>query len=248
MEVDFKRLELILSYEFQNRELLLEALCHSSYTYEHPGKKLKHNERLEFLGDAVINLVVGHVLMERFPDLKEGDLHRMRSGLVNESQLAQFADSLDLRSFLLLGKGELRTQGREKPSILANTLEAVIAAIYLDGGLDSAYRVIQTYFEPLLDLMVSSPSLNDYKSQLQEFIQSARQKMPIYTVLSENGPDHNKTFCIEVQVLGISAQGSGKSKKIAELEAAKNALSMLKPNFKSNLNGIGKQGNAGQEF
>jgi ribonuclease III len=229
MKNDLNLLLQNLGYEFKNPNLLLEALRHASYTHDQFDKNISNNERLEFLGDAVLNLVISHLLMVRFPNLKEGDLSRMRSGIVNKSRLSSFAEALDLGSFLCLGKGELQTNGRSKPSILADALEAVIAAVYLDGGYDTVFRLIKNRFSCELE-KIKLPSIpTDFKTQLQEVAQRERKTKPKYSVLSQDGPDHNKTFCVEVMVFGFSVQGSGKSKKAAEQEAAKHALRKLKP-------------------
>ena len=141
---DLHEIEEKLCYHFTSIDLLEEALRHSSYVNEQIDTDLRDNERLEFLGDAVLNLVIGHILMQRNPDLKEGDLSRIRANLVNEAQLARIARWVDLGSFIMLGKGEIQTQGREKNSILADTFEALLAAVYLDGGFDAAFKIIET--------------------------------------------------------------------------------------------------------
>ena len=217
-----------LLYEFENVNLLEEALRHSSFVNEQAEIGMRDNERLEFLGDAVLNLVVGDILMQRYPDSEEGDLSRMRANLVNETQLAAIASSLNLGSYLQLGKGEIQTNGREKSSILADTLEAVMAAIYLDGGFEAAFNVIDRHFAPLIDVS-ATPMVNfDYKSQVQEFVQVTQQEMPIYTVIHESGPDHDKTFQVQLQLRQLHAEGVGKSKKMAEQDAARKALELLK--------------------
>ena len=225
---DLPKLEQQLQYTFKNRNLLNVALNHSSYVYELPNPEIRDNERLEFLGDAVLNLIVGHILMQDFPDLKEGDLSRVRASLVNESRLAEFARKVDLGAFVRLGKGEIQTNGQEKQSILANTYEAVIAAVYLDGGFESAFRIIRTSFSPALETITSSDESHDYKSQLQEMVQITHKVTPQYRVVEESGPDHDKTFRVEVQVAQITAEGIGKSKKVAEQEPARNILDVLK--------------------
>lgn len=219
-----------LYYDFNNIDILAESLRHSSFVNENLGLDVQDNERLEFLGDAVLNLVVGHLLMNRYPGLKEGDLSKMRAGLVNESQLASIAQLMDLGSFIQLGKGEIQSKGWEKPSILANTFEAVIAAVYLDGGFDAAFRFIDSCFSPLFDAVAVSTITQDYKSQIQELVQTKYQEMPTYTVVHENGPDHDKTFRVRMKVGNIQAEGEGKSKKAAEQDAAKNGLELLKSN------------------
>ena len=156
--------------------------------------QLRDNERLEFLGDAVLNLIVGHILMRRYPDLKEGDLSRSRANLVNESQLAKMARSFDLGLYIQLGKGEIQTHGREKNSILADTFEALMASIYLDGGFDAAYQIIETNFQPLIEHLHTAANNYDYKSQLQEKVQVEHGSMPDYSIIREDGPDHDKTF------------------------------------------------------
>ena len=217
-----------LKYEFSNQKLLHEALRHSSYVNELAQQNLQDNERLEFLGDAVLNLAVGHILMRRYPDVKEGELSRRRANLVNESQLAKMARAFELGAYIQLGKGEIQTQGREKNSILADTFEALVAAIYLDGGFDSAFRFIETNFLPLMDLSDSIANSYDYKSQLQEMVQVSHGAMPDYRIIREDGPDHDKTFWVQLNVLDIETRGSGKNKKAAEQEAAHKALEILK--------------------
>jgi ribonuclease III len=227
MTSNYSECEKNLSYTFKNKQLLFEALCHSSYVNELPKQQLRDNERLEFLGDAVLNLVVGHLLMVQDPKMKEGDLSRFRAMLVNESQLAAFARNINLGSFLQLGKGETQSDGQNKQSILADTFEAVIAAVYLDGGYISAFELIQHYFQILIETIGAQTIYNDYKSRLQELAQGSLKAVPEYAVIRENGPDHDKTFGVEVRVQELRADGTGKSKKAAEQEAAKNALLVL---------------------
>jgi ribonuclease-3 len=216
-----------LMYEFKNVDFLVESLRHSSFVNEHPEMDIQDNERLEFLGDAVLNLVVGHILMQRYPDLKEGDLSRMRANLVNESQLASIARKMDLGSHILLGKGEVQSKGREKKSILANTYEAVIAAVYLDGGFDAVFRIIDGAFSSLMDFVARPSANHDYKSQIQELVQLKYQKIPDYTVVHESGPDHDKTFHVQLKIEEIQTKGVGKSKKAAEQDAARKGLEIL---------------------
>jgi ribonuclease III len=216
-----------LHYEFNDKDLLQEALRHSSYVNELADPQLRDNERLEFLGDAVLNLIIGHILMQRYPELKEGDLSRNRANLVNETRLAKIARSFELGSFIQLGKGEMQTLGREKNSILADTFEALMAAIFLDGGFDTAYQIIKTNFQPLIAHLDTTANNFDYKSQLQEKVQVEHGVMPEYNIIREDGPDHDKTFWISLKVLDIDTQGSGKSKKAAEQDAARRALEIL---------------------
>jgi ribonuclease-3 len=227
---DLSELQQTLGYEFKHIDFLIESLRHSSFVNENLELDIQDNERLEFLGDAVLNLVVGHMLMHRFPDLKEGDMSKMRANLVNESQLASIAQEMNLGSYLQLGKGEIQTKGWEKPSILANTFEAVIAAIYLDGGFDAAFKIIDGHFSVLLDSVVMSTVNYDFKSQVQELVQMKQQKMPVYTVVHESGPDHDKTFRVRLNTGEIQTEGEGKSKKAAEQNAAKKCLKLLKSN------------------
>ncbi len=221
-------IEHYLHYEFSDKSLLQEALRHSSYANELADQNLQDNERFEFLGDAVLNLIVGHLLMHHYPDVKEGELSRSRANLVNESQLAKMARSIELGDYIQLGKGEIQTQGREKNSILADTYEALVAAVYLDGGFDAAFRFIETNFLPLMDRLHAAANNFDYKSQLQEMVQVGHGAMPDYKIIREDGPDHDKTFWVELKALHIETQGTGKNKKTAEQDAARKALEILK--------------------
>jgi ribonuclease-3 len=225
---DHFEIEKKIVYEFRSKELLDEALRHSSFVNEQPDADLRDNERFEFLGDAVLNLIVGHILMERYPNVNEGDLSRTRANLVNESQLAIIARAIDLGAFIRLGKGEIQTNGRDKNSILAGAFEALIAAVYLDGGFKAAFKIIENNFVPLLDPVNSAIDSYDYKSQLQEWVQEEQGAMPYYKVVREEGPDHDKTFWISVKVFDVESDGQGKNKKMAEQDAAKKALEILK--------------------
>jgi hypothetical protein len=218
-------LEKKINYQFKDISLLRHALQHRSYVNEKSHLGLQDNERLEFLGDAVLNLVIGDLLMQQFPDVNEGDLSRMRATLVNESQLADVARNLDLQPHLLLGKGEIHTNGREKQSILGDTVEAIIAAVYLDGGFKNGFAFVSFLFEN----MFSQISNNDFKSKLQEYVQGIYKETPVYNVIQEVGPDHKKFFKVELVVGNIiAARGSGKSKKSAEQDAAREAYDQLK--------------------
>ena len=226
-DYETSEIEQLLQYEFKDKDILQEALRHSSYVNEIAEQQLRDNERLEFLGDAVLNLTVGHILMRNYPDIKEGDLSRSRANLVNESQLAETARSLRLGASLLLGKGEIQTQGREKNSILADAFEALMAAIYLDGGYDAVYRIIEKKFQPLIEQLDTTDSNYDYKSRLQERVQVDHGVIPNYSISREEGPDHDKTFWVALKVIDIETEGSGKSKKAAEQNAARKALEIL---------------------
>lgn len=230
--MNLSTLEKKLGHCFKDRSLLDEACRHSSYVNEQPGHELRDNERMEFLGDAVLSLCVSHLLMLQYPDMPEGNLSRMRANLVNEVQLASIARSIKLGRHIQLGKGEIQTRGRWKKSILADAFEAVTAAIYLDGGFDAAFKFVDALFSELIR-EIQRPTLDqDYKSQLQEFVQLAHKNMPVYRVVSETGPDHDKTFDVEIRVCDaqertVSARGQGKSKKSAEQDAAHKALLQL---------------------
>ncbi|MDF1591025.1 MAG: ribonuclease III [Desulfobacterales bacterium] len=226
-ESDLHLIEQTISYEFKDKNLLQEALRHSSYANEQPDTGLRDNERLEFLGDAVLNLVVGHILMQRNPELKEGELSRLRAGIVNESRLAAFAVAINLGNYIQLGKGELQTLGRKKKSILANAFEALLAAIYLDGGFSAAFQIIEARFADLFETIARPTAIPDFKTRLQELVQQIHSETPTYHLVDENGPDHDKTFTARVAFASLQADGIGKSKKAAEQEAARLALEML---------------------
>ena len=216
-----------LRHRFSNREYLQEALCHRSYINEHVGDGLLDNERLEFLGDAVINLAIADILMSRDPHTKEGDLSRSRANLVNEYLLAEVARRLQLGKHLLLGKGEELSNGREKNSILADAFEAVIGAVYLDSGFDAAFRLLEYHFPAMLRASQKTLAPQDFKSRLQEQVQFAKKAPPVYLITGTSGPDHDRTFIAQVNACGITADGAGKSKKLAEQEAARKALQLL---------------------
>ena len=224
---EYLQLQHHLQYQFNDITLLEEALRHSSYVNEQADGGLRDNERLEFLGDAVLNLVIGHLLMRAYPQMREGDLSRIRANMVNETQLADVGRHMDLGRCLMLGKGEIQTGGQEKNSILADAVEAIIAAIYLDGGFEHAFAAIETHFG---DLIAAAPDLvsgQDFKSRLQESIQGKIQALPSYSVVDACGPDHDKTFYVEMTAGELKTQGIGKSKKLAEQDAARQALALL---------------------
>lgn len=222
------KLETRLDYPFSDKALLMEALRHSSWVNEHFREDLRDNERLEFLGDAVLGLIIGQLLMEKYPEMHEGDLSRTRAKLVNEHQLANLARQLELGSFLMLGKGETQTDGRNKSSLLADAFEATLAALYLDGGFERALTFVSRLFDPLLTDRPGSSQNPDYKSRLQEAVQLRHHEVPQYTVVGETGPDHEKIFCVAVKVCGLTAEGKGGSKKKAEQDAAREGLERLK--------------------
>lgn len=216
-----------IGYRFNRLELLEEALRHSSFANESPDSSLHDNERFEFLGDAVLSLVIGHLLMQRFPSCREGELSRMRANLVNETQLARMAREIELGCFLQLGKGELQTGGRQKSSILAGSYEALNAAVYLDGGFERSVDFIGSFFRPLIDRLRESTDQLDFKSKLQEVVQTRQGGMPEYSVVREEGPDHDKTFWTAVKVGEARSLGTGKSKKAAEQDAARVMLELF---------------------
>ena len=226
---DLSELNERLRYTFNDEGLLEESLRHSSFVNEQSDPDIRDNERLEFLGDAVLNLVVGHLLMHRHSDMREGDLSKMRANLVNESQLAAIARKTDLGPHIKLGRGEIQTNGREKNSILAGTFEAVVAAIYLDGGFGAAFAFIESHFSDLLCATPTPTAYHDYKSQVQELVQVRHKEIPLYTVVDESGPDHDKTFRVRLKVSDLCTEGIGKSKKTAEQDAAKKYLEMFVP-------------------
>jgi len=226
---EFEPLYEELGYTFRDPALILQAFRHSSYVNEQMGAGLEDNERLEFLGDAVLDLAVSHLLMEKNSGADEGELSRFRSMVVDETGLHDVAGRLDLGSYLLLGRGEDQSLGRQKPSILADVTEALIGAIYLDGGFDVTKKIIEKLFAPLLEKVRTDDLVQDFKSLLQEFTQQAFKSLPKYRLTEETGPAHDKVFRIALAVNGIVlAEGMGKSKKEAEQHAAKEAFSRLK--------------------
>ena len=215
-----------LRYSFKNKHLLKEALSHSSYANEKK-KSRRSNERLEFLGDSVLSIVVSQYLFKHFAHLPEGELTKIRASLVCEKSLYKFAQQIHLGNFILLGKGEENTGGRERPSILADAFEAVIAAIYLDGGIESATKYVLRFVPEDIDSRKSS-AFNDYKTVLQEIIQKNPEEKVEYHLAGQSGPDHDKAFKVEVCLnSNVIGTGIGKSKKEAEQMAAKEALELM---------------------
>lgn len=212
-----------LGYGFNDPSLLRRALTHISYERQ---KRGDHNEVLEFLGDAVLDLAVSDLLMQHNPEKSEGDLSRMRAALVNSSVLAEKAGALGLGALLLLGKGEERSEGRNKPSILAGAFEAILGAIYRDGGYEAARAVVERFF--LAEVTGKQLGRLDYKTQLQEISQLLFHAPPSYRIVAETGPDHEKKFVTEITIDGkVLGKGAGTSKKNSEQEAAKIALLKL---------------------
>ncbi len=220
------QLEARLGLSFSDRRLALVALTHTSYLNEHRDQGLMDNQRLEFLGDAAIDLAVSQRLMERFPEASEGELTKLRASVVSEEGLFEVASSARLGELLLLGRGEEAMGGRKRPSILADALEAVIAALFLDGGLDEVLAFVDRWFQPTIDR--AALENRDYKSQLQTLAQATLGDAPHYRVVSESGPAHEKIFLVELTIGEVSyASGEGRSKKAAEQLAARMALEAL---------------------
>ena len=223
-----KDLEEAIGYRFQNITLLQNALTHSSYANERWHNSLLSNERLEFLGDSILGMVVAEYLYKQFPDRPEGELTKMRADMVCETSLAAIAEKIGLGQHLLLGHGEDRLGGRSRASILADAVESVIAASFLDGGMAAAEGFIRQFV--LTNVPVKRMQNKDYKTALQELVQQKKNQTLTYVLTGESGPDHDKVFCVDVllndQRIG---SGTGSSKKRAEQAAAQNALEMLYP-------------------
>lgn len=229
---DIADLQQALGFTFRQLSLLEQALVHSSYPNENPDHTGGHNERLEFLGDAVLGLIVAGELYRAYPGLSEGEMTRARAALVRRDTLARVAQAIDLGDYLLMGRGEESTGGRRKTPNLAGALEAVIAAVYLDRDIAAARDVVINLFAGEWQKLVRSAAGIDYKSRLQERTQSRFQQTPVYYLTGETGPDHDKVFRVEVTVDGaVLGEGSGKSKKEAETEAARLALERLGDRF-----------------
>ena len=223
-----KDLEAAIGYSFQNITLLQNALTHSSYANERWHNSLMSNERLEFLGDSILGMVVATYLYQAFPDRPEGELTRMRADMVCEQALAVVANRLELGKHLLLGNGEEQGGGRNRASILADAVESVIAATFLDGGMDAAKNFIKTFI--LCDVPVTKLHNADYKTALQERVQRKKDQTLRYALTGETGPDHDKRFMVQVLLNNaVVGEGSGSSKKRAEQDAARVALENLFP-------------------
>ena len=221
-----KDLEMAIGYRFKNITLLQNALTHSSYANEFWHDSLKSNERLEFVGDSILGMVVAEHLYRNFPDRPEGDLTRMRADMVCERSLAQIANQLDLGRHLLLGHGEEQGGGRRRASILADAVESVIAACFLDGGMEPARKFVETFV--LCNVPVSRLHNVDHKTALQELVQKKKNQVLSYELTGEEGPDHNKCFRVSVSLNGkVIGKGTGSSKKRAEQDAARAALEGL---------------------
>ncbi len=221
-------LESLIEYTFEDIHLLDVALTHRSYRNEVRDPGLSDNERLEFLGDSVIALGTSDLLITKFPALREGDLSKLRASVVNEHSLAEVAALFSLGDYLLLGKGEEASGGRKKTSLLADAFEAVIGALFLDGGYERVYHLIKNIFDPMLAGGIDESDHRNYKSMLQEFCQKKYNAIPHYEKTGKQGPDHDTVFEVSVSIGGkTAATGSGRSKKMAEQDAARKALGKL---------------------
>ncbi|HUP65532.1 MAG TPA: ribonuclease III [Thermoanaerobaculia bacterium] len=230
-EPDLDAFEQRLGYRFSNRDFLRRALTHKSYSHEAKSAAVLDNETYEFLGDSVLGFLIGDILFEKFPAQNEGALSKMKAFLVSSTSLARKARDSGMGDVLYLGVGEEKSGGRNKDSLLANLFEAVIAGIYLDGGVDPVRTLIERAFEDdLRELDENDLLFHDYKTALQEIVQSMGQPLPEYSVIQEVGPDHDKRFIVAVSLPGgQTARGEGSSKKEAQQQAAKEALIILPP-------------------
>jgi len=226
---DLTEFEERIGYTFANRDLLTRALTHKSFSHEAKNGGVQHNETFEFLGDSVLGFVVGDLLFSHFPTLDEGALSKMKAFLVSASSLGAKARHYGMGEVIFLGIGEEKTGGRKKESLLANLFEAMIAAVYLDGGIDAARELIIRAFASDIKAIDEQDLLfHDYKTALQELAQGRGMPLPEYTVVGELGPDHDKTFVVEVKVGKLASRGEGSSKKEAQQQAAKNALELAR--------------------
>lgn len=219
--------ERIINYTFKEKKWILEALTHSSYSNENKKSNIPDNERLEFLGDAILDLIISEYIFNLYPNMPEGELTKLRASIVCEPSLADAATKLDYGKYLYLGKGEELSGGRKRPSILADAFEAVLGAIYIDGKMEQAVSFIKKVLIPSISIIKSNHMYMDYKTMLQEKIQKTSIEPVEYHIINESGPDHNKEFFVEVRHLNtILGKGKGKSKKEAEQNAAYNALNI----------------------
>ena len=226
-----KELQKRISCKFKNLNILNQSLTHTSFANETIPESFKDNERFEILGDAVLDVVVTHLLMNRFPNYAEGEISKARAALVNEKRLSFIARKIRLGDYLLLGKGEEHTNGRDKDSILAAAFEALVASIYLDKGFKNAFKVMEKIFSGIVAEESKEGFYKDFKSDLQEYSQGFLKASPRYILTGESGPDHDKIFHVDLLIHGkIFGKGFGKTKKQAEQNAAKQALDLLPEN------------------
>ena len=222
-----EELERKIGYQFKNKALMREAITHSSYAKERKSQHIKYNERLEFLGDAVLSIVVSDYIFKHCPELPEGELTKLRASLVCEKSLFEFAKIIDLGKYLILSKGERNNGGAERPSILSDAFEALIAAIYIDGGYEPASKHILNFVIPAIKNSKTKKN-KDYKTTLQEIVQKNPGEKLEYVLVAESGPDHNKHFVVEVHLnSNVIGKGGGRSKKEAEQQAAREALELM---------------------
>lgn len=223
-------LEELLGYSFQNRTLLAQALTHRSYVNEHEEEQLRHNESLEFLGDSVLGFLISSRIFQRYPELTEGELSKIKAYLVSAANLVKLAEGIRLGNFVRLSRGEEKTGGRSKRAIIVDAYEAIIGAIYLDGSVEAASNFVGRQIERFLeDLDIRQLTYGDFKSALQELLHNLGRPEPVYRVVDEIGPDHKKTFVVQVAVEGkVVAESSGKTKKEAQQSAARLALESIK--------------------
>lgn len=230
MQAAWERLEERIGHRFSDRELLAQALTHRSFANESRDPAIADNERLEFLGDAVLGLVVGHALYTAHGAADEGELSRLRAELVSAPSLARLAGEMPIGECLRLGRGEARSGGRDKENLLADGLEAIIGAVFLDAGYAAARQMVTTLFAPLLAGGSAAPAGQDYKTRLQELLQARRQVRPEYVLVAAHGPDHQRSYEVEVLIdTTIMGRGAGSTKKRAEQEAARQALAAFDP-------------------
>ncbi len=221
-------LEKKLNYFFNNKNLLLRALSHKSYIFYAKHKYFESNERLELLGDSVLSLIIIENLLEKYPESSEGIVSKLKAKIVSENALETIAKKFDLEKYLLLGRGEFNLGQNKTTSILADAVESLIGAIYKDSGIENARKFILEHFQEVIELCCEKNYFRDYKTKLQEYTQKKYKNKPIYKVLKEEGPEHNKTFYIEVKINNkIYGKGKGRNKKEAEQNAAKEALEKI---------------------
>lgn len=226
----FSELETLLGYQFKDRSILQRALTHRSFVNEHEGEGLQHNESMEFLGDSVLGFLISSRIYQKFPRLTEGELSKIKAFLVSAANLVRLAEKIRIGEYLWLSKGEEKTGGRKKRAILVDAYEAIIGAIYLDGGAEAASSFVERQIGEFLEsLDVEELTYGDFKSALQEYLHNHGQSEPVYGVVNEIGPDHGKTFVVQVSINGqVVSEASGKTKKEAQQAAARLALENLK--------------------
>lgn len=227
-KADSRVLERRIQHRFAHPELLETALTHSSFANEQKPQQVQYNERLEFLGDSVLSIVVSQYIFTHYTMLPEGDLSKVRATVVCEKSLASFARRLELGLFLRMGRGEEQNHGRQRDSILADTFEALLAALYLDAGLETVTAFLMPFVEPAVEAAIEGHRFQDYKTELQEIVQKNKEEQLSYQLVASHGPDHNKVFEVEVYLNSNPiARGQGKSKKEAEQQAARAALRLM---------------------